>query len=64
MTGDKQEMLTRVSFPLVCITLIFNIKLFVCKAFKTTRFHSTCVKESNSIVSDLVEAIIRPLVVE
>lgn len=63
MTGDKQEML-RVSFPLVCITLIFNIKLFVYKAFKTTRSHSTCVKESNSIVSGLVEAIIRPLVVE
>lgn len=50
-----------VSFPLVLVNLVLDIKLFVYKAFKTTRSYGANVKGNNSIVYGLVEDILRPL---
>lgn len=57
MTGGQAG----VSFPLVPINLVLDIKLLVYKAFKTSRSYGTNVKENNSTVYGLVEDILRPL---
>lgn len=64
MRSDTQGMRTRTSFPQLCTTAIFNIKLVGFRAFKNTKSYGDYVRDKNFLASGIAGDMNRPLAVE